>query len=69
MKVSELAKDLDITSDAVLKALRSLKLKAKDSQQDLSAAVVSVIKSELKTKKKSSKLLRFLPTQTRPLAA
>lgn len=47
MKVSELAKDLNITSEDVLKALRSLKLKAKDSEQVLSAAVVSVIKSEL----------------------
>ena len=54
MKVSELAKDLNITSDAVLKALRSLKLKAKDSEQVLSAAVVSVIKSELKTSKKET---------------
>ena len=52
MKVSDLAKDLNITSDAVLKALRSLKLKAKDSQQELSAAVVSVIKSEMKAEKK-----------------
>ena len=54
MKVSELAKDLNITSDVVLKALRSLKLKAKDSAQVLSAAVVSVIKSELKTSKKEA---------------
>ncbi|MBN1870331.1 MAG: translation initiation factor IF-2 [Candidatus Omnitrophica bacterium] len=54
MKVSELAKELEITSDAVLKALRSLKLKAKDSEQELSAAVVSVIKSELKTEKKTA---------------
>ena len=54
MKVSELAKDLDTTSDAVLKALRSLKLKAKDSEQVLSAAVVSVIKSELKPPKKAT---------------
>ena len=55
MKVSELAKDLNMTSDDVLKALRSLKLKAKDSDQVLSPAVVSVIKSELKPEKKPSK--------------
>ncbi len=58
MKVSELAKDLDTTSDAVLKALRSLKLKAKDSDQVLSAAVVSVIKSELKPPKPKKTVAR-----------
>lgn len=52
MKVSELAKDLGMTSEDVLKALRALKLKAKDSEQVLSSAVVSVIKSELKPSKK-----------------
>ena len=54
MKVSELAKVLNTSSDDVLKALRALKLKAKDSQQELSAAVVSVIKSEMKTSKKTA---------------
>ena len=54
MKVSELAKDLNTTSDAVLKALRALKLKAKDSEQELSATVVSVITSEMKPAKKAS---------------
>ena len=57
MKVSELAKDLNVTSDVVLKALRSLKLKAKDSEQVLSAAVVSVIRSELKTNKKTKQCM------------
>jgi len=47
MKVSELAEKLGVTSDKVLQALRSLKLKAKDPDQVLSAAVVSVITSEL----------------------
>ena len=46
--VAELAKELNLTSEEVLKALRALKLKAKDADQVLSAAVVSVITSELK---------------------
>lgn len=55
MNVSELAKALDTTSEVVLQTLKSLKLKAKDSQQELSAAVVSVIKSEMKARGKTSK--------------
>jgi len=47
MKVSELASELNTTSDNVLKTLKSLKLKAKDSKQELNVAVISVIKSEL----------------------
>lgn len=52
MKVSDLAKELNITSDVVLKALRSMKLKAVDNKQELSSAVVSVLKSEFKKTKK-----------------
>lgn len=55
MKVSELANELGTTSETVLKTLKSLKLKAKDEEQVLSAAVVSVIKSELKADKKPAK--------------
>ncbi len=56
MKVSELAKSLDTTSDKVLATLKSFKLKAKDGNQELSAAVASVVRSELaKTKKTSTK--------------
>lgn len=47
MLVSELAKELKTTSDAILERLKLLRLKAKDSNQELSAAVVSVIRSEL----------------------
>ena len=46
MKVSELAKELKTTSEEILATLKSLKLKAKDSKQELSAAVISVLKSE-----------------------
>jgi translation initiation factor IF-2 len=55
MKVSELANELGTTSEIVIKTLKSLKLKAKDEDQVLSAAVISVIKSELKTAKKPAK--------------
>lgn len=51
MKVSELAKQLNTTSDVILNTLKSFKLKAKDSSQDLSAGVVSVIKSEFQKRK------------------
>ncbi|MCA9409272.1 MAG: translation initiation factor IF-2 [Candidatus Omnitrophica bacterium] len=46
MKVSELASKLNTTSATILHTLKSLKLKAKDSKQELSAAVISVVKSE-----------------------
>lgn len=55
MKVSDLAKNLEIPVDQILATLKSLKLKAKDKDQELSAAVVSVIKSELVKSKSSSK--------------
>ncbi len=53
MKVSELAKELGVTSDSVLETLKSLKLKAKDAKQDISDAVASVVRSALKKAKAS----------------
>jgi len=47
MKVSELAKQYNLTVEEVLKKLKALKLKAKDGQQELSRAVISVLKREL----------------------
>ena len=47
MKVSELAKEFKTTNAHVLEKLRSLKLRAKDGEQELSRAVVIVLKSEL----------------------
>ncbi|MBI5416215.1 MAG: translation initiation factor IF-2 N-terminal domain-containing protein, partial [Candidatus Omnitrophica bacterium] len=56
MKVSDLAKNLNTTVETILQTLKSFKLKAKDGDQDLSAAVVSVVRSELvKAKKAASK--------------
>ena len=52
MKVSDLAQELNTTSETILATLKSLKLKAKDSQQELNAAVISVLKSELLRAKK-----------------
>ncbi|MGE0267686.1 MAG: translation initiation factor IF-2 [Candidatus Omnitrophota bacterium] len=48
MKVSDLAKELNTNSETILAALKKLKLKAKDSKQDLNVAVVSVVKSAFK---------------------
>lgn len=55
MKVSELAKELGTTTESVLEALKSFKLKAKDGKQELSSAVISVIRSALKNAKPSPK--------------
>lgn len=55
MKVSELAKEYKTTTAVVLEALKSLKLKAKDGKQEISAAVLPVIKKQLvKEKGKTS---------------
>ncbi|MFA5088411.1 MAG: translation initiation factor IF-2 [Candidatus Omnitrophota bacterium] len=48
MRVSDLAKELNVTSEDVLNRLRSIKLKAQDSKQELNSVVVSVLRSEFK---------------------
>jgi len=47
MKVSELAKDLNTTTQVVLDKLKSMKLKAKGPNQELSKVVGSVVRSAL----------------------
>ena len=47
MKVSDLAKELNISNDRVLQKLKALKLKAKGKEQELNIAVASVVKSAL----------------------
>ena len=47
MRVSELAKELNTTSDAILAKLRAFKLKAKDSEQELNSFVLSVLRREI----------------------
>ena len=47
MRVSDLAKEFHTTSETILAKLRSLKLKAKDSDQELNSAVTVVLRSEL----------------------
>ncbi len=47
MKVSELAKEFKTTTEKVLDKLRTLHLKAKDGDQELSKAAVTVLKTEL----------------------
>jgi translation initiation factor IF-2 len=56
MKVVELAKELNTTSDEVLQTLKSLKLKAKDEDQELSSVVASVVKTEFKNGRPASEL-------------
>lgn len=48
MKVSELAKEFKVTNKDVLNVLRSLKLKAKDGNQDMNKVVVDVVSRALK---------------------
>ncbi|MBF0522670.1 MAG: translation initiation factor IF-2 [Candidatus Omnitrophica bacterium] len=48
MKVSDLAKEYNTTSKAILDTLKSLKLKAKDADQELNIVVVSVLRSNFK---------------------
>ena len=47
MLVSEIAKEFNTTTKAVLDKLKALRLKAKDGSQDLNKAVVTVLRSEL----------------------
>jgi len=54
MKVLELAKEFDKSSDDILKMLKSLKLKAKGADQELSVAVISVLKSQFGLSSKES---------------
>ena len=55
MRVSELAKELNINSDVILAKLKALRLKAKDSSQELNSAVLIVLRSELKSLKGTAK--------------
>ncbi len=48
MRVSELAKELGVSSEDILAKLKSLKLKAKDGKQELNEAVIPVLRRELK---------------------
>jgi translation initiation factor IF-2 len=61
MKVSELAEQLKTTDEMILKTLKSLRLKSRDSAQELSGAVVSVVRSEML---RSAKLSPQIPAQT-----
>jgi hypothetical protein len=48
MRVSELAKELKTTDEVVLARLKSLKLKAKDSAQELNSVVLSLLRADFK---------------------
>lgn len=48
MRVSDLAREIGTTSEAILAKLKSLHLRAKDSAQELNEAVIPVLRRELK---------------------
>ncbi len=54
MRVSELAKELGVPSEAILAKLKSLHLKAKDKEQELNTAVIPVLRRELKGSAKTA---------------
>src|SRR3989338_1263437 len=47
MKVSDLAKELNVSSSDILTKMKALKFKAKDSDQELNTVVITVLSSEL----------------------
>jgi len=51
MKVTDIAKEYNTTTEYILTTLKGLKLKAKGKDQDLNAAVAAVLKSSLNKKK------------------
>ncbi|MFP4472405.1 MAG: translation initiation factor IF-2 [Candidatus Omnitrophota bacterium] len=73
MKVAELAKEFKVSTEDVLDKLRSMKLKAKDGDQELSKALLVVIKSELIKDMKSKSRQKAAPKtrrrSARPAAA
>jgi translation initiation factor IF-2 len=68
MKVSDIAKELNTTSDDILKVLKSLKLKAKDSDQELSSVVASIVRSEYSKAKKQIATEKPAPVKEVPKA-
>ncbi len=72
MRVSELAKELKLSSEDILAKLKSLKLKAQGSDQVLNAVVVSVLRSELSKAGKavpaSSSTVQVLERETKSQA-
>lgn len=75
MQVAELAKELNTTSEIILKTLKSLRLKAKDGKQELNSAVLSVLrrefgkgkilpkKEEVKSKQESKEKIKEVPVK------
>ncbi len=63
MHVYELADELHISIEAVLKKLKSLKLKAKDGDQVLNKAVIIVLRSELKKDMQDPQKMQLMQKQ------
>jgi translation initiation factor IF-2 len=67
MKVSDLAKILNTTSEDILNTLKALRLKAKDEDQELNAIVLDVLRREYsKPEKKKSIIPPPAPKPERP---
>ena len=69
MRVTELAKELGITSEVILNKLKSLRLKAKSEDQELNAAVLVVLRSELKKEIKTTSERGLKQVQQEPPVA
>jgi len=67
MKVSELAKEYNTTNKDILDKLKTLKLKAKDGNQELNSVVLKVLRSELS--KGGKKASPAAPVREEPKAA
>lgn len=66
MLVSELAKEFNTTTANVLEKLKTLRLKAKDGNQELSKAVLTVLRSELVKDLKSATAARAAAKAAKP---
>ena len=63
MRITDLAKEFNTTDEVIIATLKSLKLKAKGSQQELNAAVVTVLRSELGKKDSLVKIKKVIKSE------
>jgi len=67
MRVSELAKELNTTTEIILAKLRAFKLKAKDGEQELNSFVLSVLQREIISKGvKVAPMVSKIPSKALP---
>src|SRR3989344_2612794 len=70
MRVVDLAKELNVTTEIILNKLKAFKMKAKDGNQELSGAAVTVLRGELRSAAKSvpAKAEAPAPREIKPAA-